>query len=156
MTSKIIETPYDALTYKIIGCAMAVHRELGPGLRENTYQRSLANHLAEKSISFEEEKPYPVYDDRDQERLVGYYIPDFVVEEKVIVELKSVKVLDNSHLAQVIGYLAVSALPLGLLINFAERSLAYRRVFPPQKVIDHLLNRRWLFVPEWLKNTSAE
>jgi len=60
---------------------MAVHRELGPGLRENTYQRSLANHLSVASLSFEEEKLYAVYDEPDQERLVGYYIPDFVVDE---------------------------------------------------------------------------
>ena len=144
MTSKVIDTPYDKLTYQIIGCAMAVHRELGPGLRENTYQRSLANYLSQKSISFEEEKLFPVTDDSDHERLVGYYIPDFVVEEKVIVEIKALNGLDNSHLA-------ISGNPLGLLINFDERSLRYRRVLPPQKVIDHLVNHQWLFIPEWLK-----
>lgn len=156
MASKLIQTPYNTLTYKIIGCAMAVHRQLGPGLRENTYQRSLANHFSDASLSFEEEKLYPVFDDIDQERLVGYYIPDFLVEEKVIVEIKAVKALDNNHLAQVIGYLAVSSLPIGLLINFAERSLKYRRVFPSQKVSDHLVKRKWLFIPDWLKNTIHE
>jgi GxxExxY protein len=152
MASKLIQTPYNNLTYKIIGRAMNVHCEPGPGLRENTYQRSLANHLVEVSLSFEEEKLYAVYDDPDQEQLVGSYVPDFVVEEKVIVEIKAVKTLDNCHLAQIIGYLAVSALPIGLLINFAERSLHYWRVFPPQKVVDHLINRQWLFVPDRLKN----
>jgi GxxExxY protein len=156
MTSKFIETPHDALTYKIIGCAMAVHRELGPGLREDTYQRSLANHLSESSLSIEEEKLYPVFDDQDQERLVGYYVPDFIIEESVIVEIKALKTLDNSHLAQLIGYLAVSGLALGLLLNFGERSLRYRRVLPPQKVIDHFLNRQWLFVPDWLKNQDKK
>lgn len=53
---------------------------------------------------------------------------------------------------KVIGYLAVSACPLGLLINFGERSLSFRRIFPPKKVINDLANRQWLFVPEWLKN----
>jgi|WetSurSiteA1Bulk_404760.scaffolds.fasta_scaffold04180_3 GxxExxY protein len=154
LTKKVINSPYDTITYTIIGCAMTVHRELGPGLRENTYQRSLANHLSEKSLSFEEERQYPVFDDPDQERLVGYYIPDFVVEEAVVVEIKALNSLDNSHLAQVIGYLAVSGLPIGLLINFGERSLRYRRVLPPQKVIDHLVNRQWLFIPDWLKNES--
>lgn len=152
MIGKVIKTPYDELTYKIIGCAMTVHKELGPGLRDDTYHRSLANHLSDRSISFEEERLYAVFDDTDRERLVGYYIPDFLVEDKVIVEVKAVRALDNNHLAQVIGYLAVSALPIGLLINFAERSLRYRRVFPPQKVIDHLVNRQWLYVPDWLKN----
>ncbi len=78
-------------------------------------------------------------------------MPDFVVDNSVIIELKALKSIDNSHLAQVIGYLAVSALPIGLLINFGERSLTYRRIFSPQKVIDHLRNRQWLFIPEWLK-----
>ena len=152
MTAKGINTPYNAITYKIIGCAMAVHREQRPGLSENTNQRSLANHLSDASLAFEAERLYPVFDDLVQQRLVGYYIPDFVVEEKVIVEIKAIKSLDNSHLAQVIGYLAVSGLTLGLLINLGERSLRYRRVFPPQKVIDHLVNRQWLFIPDWLKN----
>ena len=152
MASKFINTPYNNLTYKIIGCAMAVHRELGPGLREDTYQRSLANHLSDASLSFESERLYSVYDDPDQERLVGYYIPDFVVEEKVIVEIKAIRRLDNTHLAQMIGYVAVSGLKIGLLINFGERSLRYRSIFPPQKVIDHLINRQWLVIPDWLKS----
>jgi GxxExxY protein len=155
MAGRVVNTPYDKLTYQIIGCAMAVHRRLGPSLREDTYQRSLANHLSDSSISFEEERRIPVFDDADNERLVGYYIPDIVVEDKVIVELKAVKCLDNNHLAQVIGYLAVSTLPVGLLINFAERSLRYRRVFPPQKGINHVVNRQWLFVPDWLKTNNT-
>jgi GxxExxY protein len=150
MPGKPLTTPYDTLTYKIIGCAMAVHRELGPGLGENSYQRSLANYLSDAGLSFVQEKLFSVFDDPDQQRLVGYYIPDFVVEDAVIVEIKALRGLDNSHLAQIIGYLAISGCPIGLLINFGERSLRYRRVFPPQKVIDHLVIRQWLFVPDWL------
>src|SRR4030042_3844458 len=149
VTGKILNTPYNSITYRIIGCAMAVHRKLGPGLREDSYQRSLANYLSEASLSFEEQKLYPVFDDTDQERLVGYYIPDFIVEESIIVEIKAIKGVDNSHLAQVIGYLAVTGCAIGLLINFGESSLRYRRVFPPQKVIEHLVYRRWRFVPDW-------
>ncbi len=155
MAGKLIDTPYNALTYQIIGCAMAVHSELGPGLREDTYQRSLANHLSKASLSFEAERLIPVYDDLEQEQLVGYYIPDFVVEESVIVEIKALRGIDNSHLGQVIGYLALTSCPVGLLINFGERSLRYRRVFPPQKVIDHLVNRQWLFIPDWLKRRET-
>ncbi len=151
MAGKVLSTPYNIITYKIIGCAMAVHRQLGSGLREDSYQRSLANYLSEASLAFEEEKAYPVYDDPDQQRLVGYYVPDFVVEGSEIVEIKAIRSLDNNHLAQVIGYLAVAGLSIGLLLNFGERSLRYRCIFPPQKVIDHLINRKWLFVPEWLK-----
>jgi GxxExxY protein len=152
MAGKAISTPFDAITYKVIGCAMAVHRELGPGLREDSYQRALANSLSVAGLTFDAQRLYSVYDDPEQQRLVGYYIPDFVVEETVIVEIKALRGLDNSHLAQVIGYLAVSCCPIGLLINFGERSLHYRRVFPPRKVIDHLVNRQWLSVPDWLKD----
>ena len=85
-TGERVSTPYDDLTYQVIGCAMAVHRSLGPGLRENSYQRALANSLVETNLAFEAQKLYGVYDDTEQPRLVGYYIPDFVVEEKVVVE----------------------------------------------------------------------
>jgi GxxExxY protein len=142
MAGKAIATPYDATTYKIIGSAMAVHRELGPGLRENSYQRALSNALSEAGLAFEEQKLYEIYDDPEQERLIGYYIPDFVVERIVVVEIKALRGLDNSHLAQIIGYLAVSCCPVGLLINFGERSLRYRRVFPPQKLVEHIINRQ--------------
>lgn len=151
MAGKVISHSTDAVTYKIIGCALAVHRELGPGLRENSYQRALGNSLADAGLSFEAQKLYSVFDDRDQQRLVGYYIPDFVVEESVIVEIKALRGLDNSHLAQGIGYLAVSGCSIGLLINFGERSLRFKRVFPPKKVIEHLINKQWLFVPDWLR-----
>ena len=150
-TGERVSTPYDDLTYQVIGCAMAVHRSLGPGLRENTYQRALANSLVETNLAFEAQKMYGVYDDTEQQRLVGYYIPDFVVEEKVVVEIKALKGLDNSHLAQMIGYLAVSRCPVGLLINFGLRSLQHRRVFPPKKIDEFHLNRQWLFVPDWLQ-----
>ena len=152
MTTKYILTPYDELTYQITGCAMEVHRELGPGLRENSYQRALANKLSEAHLSFDQQRLFEVYEDAKQQRQVGYYIPDFVVEGKIIVEIKAVRGLDNGHIAQVIGYLAVSGCPIGLLINFGERSLRHRRILPPKNVAEVLINRQWLFVPDWLKN----
>ena len=155
MAGKIITTPLDAITYQIIGCAMAVHRRLGPGLREDSYQRALANSLAETDLVVQNQKLYSVYADPEQQQLVGYYIPDFVVADAVVVEIKALRALDNTHLAQVIGYLAVTGCPLGLLLNFGEPSLRVRRVLPPQKVIDHLLNRRWLFIPDWLKRQES-
>jgi GxxExxY protein len=152
MTRKAVATPFDAITYKIIGCAMAVHRELGPGLREDSYERALTLKLEDEDLNFEAQRHYAIED--EQRKFISYYIPDFVVEEKVIVKIKSLKRIDNSHLAQIIGYLAISACPIGLLINFGERSLKYRRVFPPQKVTDHIINQQWLFVPDWLKDTQ--
>jgi GxxExxY protein len=150
--SKFVSTPYDDLTFKVIGCAMAVQRKLGPGLREDSYQRDLEAHFAEAGIAFEAQKLYEVHDSLGGGQLIGYYIPDFVVEQKVIVEIKALKGLDNSHQAQVIGYLAVSSCPVGLLINFGLRSLQYKRIFPPKGILEHQVNRQWLFVPDWLKN----
>jgi len=97
---------------------MAVHRQLGPAYREDTYQRDLNVHFTQAGLSFESQKLYEVHDSLEDGSLIGYYIPDFVVDEKVVVEIKALKGLDNSLLAQVIGYLAVSGLSVGLLINF--------------------------------------
>ena len=149
--SKVVATPYDDLTYRIIGCAMAIHRKLGPGCRENTYQRDLEVHFAQKGLSFQAQALFKVHDSSQGGVLVGYYIPDFIVDETVVVEIKALRGLDDSHKAQVIGYLAVTGCPVGLLINFGARSLGWKRVFPPKDVAEHRVNRQWLFVPDWLK-----
>ena len=155
MPGKLIETPYDALTYQVIGEAMAAHRSLGPGCREDTYQRDLEARFTGKGLAFEPQKLLEVYDPDLENVLLGYYIPDFIVAGKLVVEIKALRGLDNSHMAQVIGYLAVSGCPLGLLINFGQRSLRWRRVFPPRKITEHRVNRQWLFVPDWLKREQG-
>jgi GxxExxY protein len=149
-----ISTPFDDLTYKIIGCAMAVHRKLGAGYREDTYQHDLAVSFVNAGVTFEAQKRYEVLDSLGQGQLIGYYIPDFIIEEKVIVEIKALFGLDPSHIAQVIGYMAVSGLSLGLLINFGRRSLQYKRILPPTNITEHQVNRQWLFVPDWLKRDA--
>jgi len=148
---KRIQTPYDDLTYRIIGCAMAVHRHRGPGYRENTYQRDLGVHFAKSALAYEPQKRIEVYDSAQGGILIGYYIPDFIVEDTVVVEIKALSDLSNSHVAQVIGYLAVTNCPVGLLINFGRRSLQWRRILPPKNITEYRINRQWLFVPEWLK-----
>jgi len=151
MPSKFVKTPYDDLTYRIIGCAMAVHRKRGPGYRENTYQRDLEVHFTESGIAYVAQKSIEVYNSLDEDVLIGYYIPDFIVEGTVVVEIKALWGLDNSHVAQIIGYLAVTGCPVGLLLNFGTRSLQRRRIFPPKNVTEHRVNRQWLFVPDWLR-----
>ncbi len=151
MVDKRIKTPYDDLTYKIIGCAMAVHRKLGSGLKEETYQRDLGLTFDEAKMEHEPQKNIEVYDTSHGKALIGYYIPDYIVARLIVVEIKALKGLDNSHLAQVIGYLAVTGCPLGLLINFGERSLKWRRILPPKNISEHQVNRQWLFMPDWLK-----
>lgn len=152
--TNLVTTPFDAITYKIIGCAMAVHRQLGPGYKEDTYQKALELKLSQAGICFEPQKWCPVYDEENTSVLLGYYIPDFIVEEKVIVEIKALHGLDNSHKAQVIGYLAVTHCPISLLINFGCRSLQQQRIFPPKNISEHKVNRQWLFVPDYLKQPN--
>jgi GxxExxY protein len=135
--SRLVKTPYDEITYKIIGCAMAVHRNLGPGYREDTYQRDLEAHLSEARLAYQAQRLFEVFDTSSIKTLIGYYIPDFIVQDTIVVEIKALSRLDNTHLAQVIGYLAVTGCPVGLLINFGERSLKHQRIFPPQKVTEH-------------------
>lgn len=149
--SQRVHTPYDDLTYKVIGCAMAVHHKLGPGHRERFYQRSLQDQLTKADLSFETQKLYEVRDGPGSEQLLGYYVPDFVIEEKVVVEIKAIQLLDKIHLAQVVGYLVVSGCPIGLLINFDRRSLEHRRIFPPKSIQEHRANPKWLIIPAWLK-----
>lgn len=151
MASKRVQTPYDDLTYKIIGCAMYVHRRLGSGHREDTYQRDLEVCFTASGLAYQAQRLIEVYDSTQENVLIGYYIPDFIVADLVVVEIKTLPTLDNSHLAQIIGYLAVTGCPVGLLINFGTRSLQWRRIFPPKDVADHKVNRQWLFVPDWLK-----
>ena len=148
MAGKRIETPYDDLTYQIIGCAMAVHRNLGPGCREDTYQRDLGVHLAEGGLAYSAQQLIEIYDTAESGVLIGYYIPDFIVADQVVVEIKALGDVDNSHVAQVIAYLAVTGCPIGLLINFGRRSLQFRRILPPAKIAEHRVNRHWLWVPD--------
>ena len=157
MPSKLVKTPYDKLTYKIIGDAMAIHRQLGPGYREDTYQRDLEARLTASGLAYVAQKNIEVYDSANGNVLIGFYIPDFIVEETVVVEIKALSGgLDNSHMAQIIGYLAVTGCPVGLLLNFGARSLQRRRIFPPKDVAAHRVNRQWLFVPDWLKAQQGE
>ena len=148
--SKLVKGPHEEITYRIIGAAMAVHRRLGPGHKEIIYQRALEAEFEKTALAFEAQKNLEVY---DEGRLVGYYIPDFIVEGQVIVEIKAFATLHQKYLGQVITYLNQTGLPIGLLINFGERSLRPRRVFPSPQAAEFRVNHQWLFVPERLKVT---
>jgi GxxExxY protein len=138
MPGKLVKTPHDALTYKIIGDAMAVHRERGPGYREDTYQRDLEAHFANSGLAYVAQKNIEVYDSLDENVLVGYYIPDFIVEESVVVEIKALSGgLDNSHIAQVIGYLAVTGCPPGCWSTSAHAA-CNGSAFSHQKTSPHI------------------
>jgi len=109
------------ITETIIGAAMAVHRELGPGLLESTYEACLAYELAKRGLAVERQKELPVKY-RGVKLDCGYRI-DLLVEEKVIVELKAVERLQPIHIAQVLSYLKLSGCNVGLLINFNVKVL---------------------------------
>ncbi len=109
------------LTDKIIGAALEVHRTLGPGLLESTYAACLAYELTLRSVPFEKEKPLPV---RYKDVILdcGYRL-DFLIDGKVIIELKSVEQLTPIHTAQLMTYLRLTGCQVGLLMNFNVEKL---------------------------------
>lgn len=119
----------DELTYNIIGCAMKVHNTLGNGFQEVIYQRCLAIELEKAGISFGREiEPTIFYEGID----VGTRRADFVVENKVIVEIKALTNLEDVHLAQAKNYVVAYDFAKGLLINFGSLSLQKKLVFNPK------------------------
>jgi GxxExxY protein len=120
---------YDELTYKVIGCAMKVHNVLGNGFQEVIYQRCLAIELEKAKVAFVREVEQTIYYEGID---VGTRRADFVVEGKIIVELKALINLEDVHLAQAKNYVVAYDFPVGLLINFGATSLQYKKVFNPK------------------------
>ena len=116
---------YSELTGKIIGSAMEVHKLLGNGFQEVIYQRALAYEFELQGIPFVREYDMPVsYKGRE----IGTRRVDFIVAEKVSVEIKAIIHLEDVHLAQAINYLEAYRIEIGLLINFGARRLEYKRI----------------------------
>ncbi|MDR2653363.1 MAG: GxxExxY protein [Prevotellaceae bacterium] len=130
--SEIINTEYplSELTAKIIGCAMEVHKIMGNGFQEVVYQRCMAIEMSEKGIAYSREHEMDLIYKGEN---VGTRRVDFFVEGEVMLELKAVTQLDNVHLAQAINYLEAYGLNIGLLINFGNTSLQFKRVSKPRK-----------------------
>jgi GxxExxY protein len=108
------------LTEKIIGCAIAVHRQLGPGLLEATYEATLCVEIEEAGLKYKRQVPFPVV---YKGRTVGEYRLDLLVEDAVVVEIKSVERFDPVFEAQILTYLRVTGKKIGLLLNFNSRLL---------------------------------
>jgi GxxExxY protein len=104
------------LSKKVIGCAIEVHKALGPGLLENAYEECLFYKMQKEGLFVEKQKALPLFFE-EVKMDVGYRI-DLLVENKLIIELKSVEAFTDVHLAQVLTYLKLSKLRLGLLMNF--------------------------------------
>jgi GxxExxY protein len=120
--------PLSRLTGQIIGCAMEVHRQLGNGFQEVIYQRALAIELERHDLDYAQEFEMEIL---YKGRRIGTRRVDFFVEQKVMVELNAVIRLEDVHLAQAINYLEAYGLDIGLLINFGNRSLQFKRVMKP-------------------------
>jgi GxxExxY protein len=115
---------YEDLTYKIIGCAMKVHTELGPIHKELIYQKALEKALLEQKISVRREVNIPV---KYQGEIIGRYVPDFAVDGKVLVEIKARDKLLPGAEAQIGYYLRATGYKIGLLINFGTSKLEVKR-----------------------------
>ncbi len=120
---------FDDITYKINGCAMKVHNTLGNGFQEIIYQRCLAIELKKAGISFLREQDQTIFYDGED---VGSRRADFVVEGKIIVELKAIINLEDVHLAQAKNYVIAYDYPIGLLINFGAVSLQFKKIYNPK------------------------
>lgn len=116
---------YSRITSKIIRAAMTVHSALGNGFQEVIYQRALEIEMALMTLSFSREFEMPVF---YREHQIGTRRVDFLVEGIISVELKAITNLDDIHFAQAINYLEVYNLEVGLLLNFGERSLNFKRL----------------------------
>ncbi len=115
------------ITEKIIGASFEVHKHLGNGFQEVIYQRALAFEMAKAGLTFTREVEQPIYY-KDLIESIGTRRADFVVEGKVLVELKAIILLEDVHLAQALNYLKAYRLEVGLLINFGSKSLTFKRV----------------------------
>ena len=116
---------YKNETYQIIGAAMAVHRTLGCGFTEKVYQDALEVELRKENIPYVRE--LPIHVQYNGIELNSEFRPDFICFDKIIVELKAVKELEDIHRAQAINYGRVAKVTVSLLINFGETSLKYER-----------------------------
>lgn len=130
------ELKYKDITEKIIGASFEVHKFLGNGFQEVIYQRALAYELRTAGLNFAREIEQEIFY-KELIEPIGKRRADFVVENKVLVELKAIKELDDVHLAQALNYLKAYKLEVGLLINFGSKSLTFKRlvltqIIPPK------------------------
>jgi GxxExxY protein len=120
-----VDLIYKELVYQVVGCAMKVHRELGYGFLEKVYENALMHLLDKEKITAKQQYPVSVHFDNV---IVGEYFADIMIENKILIELKTVERITNAHFAQVLNYLKATGIRLGLLLNFGPRKLEYERI----------------------------
>ncbi len=117
-------------TERIIGCAMEVHRTLGHGFDEKPYENALVVEFGKQSIPWQQQ---PRFDIIYKDEKVGYYQPDLIAFGKVIVETKTIESLGDREIGQMLNYLKITGLKVGLLLNFKQSSLQFKRVVSTTK-----------------------
>lgn len=121
---------HEEVSRSIIGAAMAVLNELKPGLDEKLYENALLIELAAKGHTIEQQRDFPVH---YRGKFIGKLIPDLIVDGKVIADPKVVTAFNDSHVAQMLGYLNITGLEVALLLNFKEAKLDWKRVVREKK-----------------------
>lgn len=116
---------HEELTGDIIGAAMAVLNELKPGLDEKLYENALVIELVARGHTVEQQRDFPVH---YRGHFIGKLVPDLIVDGKVIVDPKVVSAFNDTHIAQMLGYLNITGLEVALLLNFRDAKLAWKRV----------------------------
>lgn len=119
----------DELTHRVIGMAMGIHRELGPGFLESVYHRAMEIELAESGFGFESNVPLNVF---YKGKLIGKFEADIIIaagELRLLIELKSCEAISKMHEAQTVNYLVTTGIEDGLIINFGAKSLDWRHKF---------------------------
>lgn len=119
------ELIHKELVYRVVGCAMKVHRELGYGFLEKVYENALMYLLNKENIRARQQYPVSVL---FEDKIVGEYIADILIEDKILIEIKTVEKTINVHCAQVLNYLKATGIRLGLLVNFGPQKLEYERI----------------------------
>jgi len=120
---------YEEITYKIIGCAMKVHNTLGNGFQEVIYQRCIAIEFEKSGLNFSREVEQTIFYEGIN---VGTRRADFIVERKILVELKALLNIEDVHFAQVKNYLVAYDFNIGLLINFGGNDLQFKKIYNPR------------------------
>ena len=115
---------YKELSYKIIGLTMEVYNKLGYGFLEKVYENALMILFKREGIKAEQQVPIKVY---FEGKVVGDYVADILIENKIIIELKSVEKIINAHKAQVLNYLCATGIRLGIILNFGKEELTFER-----------------------------
>jgi len=130
----MIEVPHQEITRNIIGAAITVLNALKPGLDEKLYENALVIEMAERGLRVDQQLQYPVH---YKGHFIGKLVPDLIVEGKVIVDAKVVTEIHSRHYAQMLGYLTITGLDIGLILNFHDRILGKKRVLNRAKYPQH-------------------